>query len=448
MAGRRTNMNENALENGAKEKNGMEQLWRHRDTCRLCQSPEVEIAIPLHPIPLSTPNMCLPDADAMTRERAETERVPLDLYLCRRCGHLQLLDVIDPSIHYTNFRYKTSISVGLPEHFRIMASDVLAHAKSQTIPFVVEIGSNDGTLLRAFAECGARVLGVDPAQETAASATAAGIETLANFFSADLGAEIHRRYGPADIIVCNNTLANLDNLSDIIAGVKTVMAEDGVFVFETSYGADVVTKTLIDTVYHEYLSYFMVGPLALFLDANGLKLESADRIWTKGGSIRCRARFAASAQPPDVSVGALIAEEREAGLSSLSPYRAFSTRLSMLRRDLDAAIARAAPNGRLAAFGSSVGSVTLISQFGLDHRLSAVYDDNPLGTALAGNSRNIPITSGSALLQDQPEAVIILAWRYAERIMERHAKYLERGGRFISILPNVSVHEMHVLEPS
>ncbi len=412
----------------------MERFWRHRDTCRLCGSHDVEIAVPLRPIPLITPNMRLP-GEAVDAGRAEKERVPLDLYRCRTCGHLQLLDIIDPRVHYAGFRYKTSISVGLPEHFRVMAQEVTARAAAGPSPFVLEIGSNDGTLLRAFAEQGAQVLGIDPAQETARAATASGIETIADFFSAEAGADIRRRRGPADIVVCNNTLANLDDLSDIIAGVKAVLADDGLFVFETSYGADVATKTLIDTVYHEHLSYFMVGPLARFLDADGLTLESVDRIWTKGGSIRCHVRRTAAGRAPDASVAALIKAETEAGLFTPAPYAAFSARLEQARRELDAMIAAAAPTGRLAAFGASVGSVTLISQFGLGGRLSAVYDDNPLDAALVGDGGDIPIKPGAALTDDRPEAVVILAWRYAEPIMKRHAAYTAAGGRFILMPP-------------
>jgi len=416
----------------------MVDIWHHRGACRLCSSPRVERVVPLNSIPMSTPNLGMPGDEALARSIAR-ERVPLDLYLCAECGLLQLLDIIDPAVLYTNFRYTTSISVGLPEHFRAMAAEVSERAGLEAGDLVLEIGSNDGTLLRAFAERGQRVLGVDPAVKAAQAATAAGVETLGTFFTKDLGRRIRSDHGAARVVICNNTLANIDEPGDLIEGVKTVLAEDGLFVFETSYGADVVAKTLIDTVYHEHLSYFTVAPLERFFAANGLDLVAVERIWTKGGSIRGFAQPAGGPRRRDPSVDALIAEETAAGLRTVAPYRSFRARLDRLRSDLTEIIGRAAPEGRLAAFGASVGGVTLISQLGLEDRLRNLYDDAPMSDALpTGEARNIPIKPSSALYEDRPEAVVILAWRYADRIAARHARYLDEGGRFLLPLPDVS----------
>src|SRR5262245_42098586 len=153
----------------------MNAFFSKRNTCRLCGSRAVEIAVPLSPIPVATPNI---DLAAVSRQHAGVAgvAVPMDLYLCRDCGHLQILDVIDPDIQYTNFKYVTSISLGLPEHFRKLADELLTSTGAGAGALVVEIGSNDGTLLRAFKERGLKVLGIDPARETARRATDSGIE--------------------------------------------------------------------------------------------------------------------------------------------------------------------------------------------------------------------------------------------------------------------------------
>ena len=228
----------------------MKPLFYHRTTCRLCWSSAVEAVVPLAPIPVATPNIGL-SAKGAEGDGIATALAPLDLYLCRRCGHLQLLDIIDPEVQYTHFAYTTSISLGLTEHFGRMADTVIARAKLAPGSLVVEIGSNDGTLLRFFKERGMKVLGIDPARATALRATAEGIETLPTFFTTQLADKIRRRApGPAAVIRSNNTFANLDDLDDPTQGIRRLLADDGLFVFETQHGADVIRRMLIDTIHY------------------------------------------------------------------------------------------------------------------------------------------------------------------------------------------------------
>src|SRR5262249_13011916 len=152
-------------------------------------------------------------------------------------------------------KYVTTISVGLPEHFRKSADEILACAGLPQVGCVLEIGSNDGTLLRAFGERGWEILGIDPAKKAAEMACCRGVPTIVGFFNGTTARDIRRRIGGAAIVVANNTLANIDNLDEVAEGLNTVLSADGVFVFETSYGASVVCKTLLDTVYHEHLCY-------------------------------------------------------------------------------------------------------------------------------------------------------------------------------------------------
>jgi SAM-dependent methyltransferase len=409
--------------------------FHHRSSCRLCHSKDVEIVVPLAPIPIATPNV---DLEAAKAKHAEVGgvAVPLDLYLCRACGHLQLLDVVDPEVQYRNFLYTTSISLGLPEHFQQLARDVLARIGTEGL--VLEIGSNDGTLLRAFKEQGCRVLGIDPAQKIAERATAAGLPTLPLFFNAATAADIRGTHGTARAVICNNTFANLDDLDDVIAGIRAILAEDGIFVFETSYGADVVTNTLIDTVYHEHLSYFMVRPLERFFTAHGLDLFDVQRMWTKGGSLRGFVQHRGGARPRSAAVAAMIAEEQALGLDRDAPFRRFRDKLSNIRQTLAGYGEAARKSGRpFVGYGASVGSVTLIQQFGLAASMSFLVDDKPLGPELHLPGCALRIELPTALYEHKPEHVVILAWRYAGPIIAKHQKFLESGGKFVIPLPEI-----------
>jgi SAM-dependent methyltransferase len=364
--------------------------------------------------------------------------VPMDLYLCRECGHLQILDVIDPDIQYTHFRYTTSISLGLPEHFRKLADELIGSTGAKPGSLVVEIGSNDGTLLRAFQERGLNVLGIDPAQGTALRATEAGITTLATFFTSKLAAEIAKKHGHAAIVVANNTMANIDDLADLALGIERLLAPDGVFVFETSYGADVVEKFLIDTVYHEHLSYFMVRSLVDFFRRHGLELYDVQHIWTKGGSLRGFVKHAQDTRPVTPAVTAMADHERALGLDEMTPYHRFAAHIDGVRTQIDTIIADHRRRGeKIAGYGASVGTVTLMQQFGLGSVLDFIADDNPLTEAIIGPGYRVPVLPPAALDERKPSLVVILAWRYAEPIKQKNLHYVQNGGRFVVLLPDV-----------
>lgn len=417
----------------------MKPLFRHRDDCRLCHSAAVEKVVPLAPIPVATPNIgTAPDGGQLA---LATALAPLDLYLCRECGHLQLMDVIDPAVQYNNFAYTTSISLGLTEHFGHMADDVIKCAGLAPGALIVEVGSNDGTLLRFFKERGMRVLGIDPARAIAQRATREGIETLAAFFTAELAHSIRAEHGAAAAIISNNTFANLDDLDDPTAGIRGLLAEDGLFVFETQHGADVVHRMLIDTVYHEHQSYFLVGPLAAFFAGHGMELIAVEHLITKGGSIRGYVQLASGSRRPDGSVARVAAQEAADGLMRPQAYQHFVAQLAALRVRMASAMEAEAEAGQMVAgYGASVGTVTLINQFELGRRLGFIVDDKPLTDALVGPGYHIPVLPSGALYESKADLVVILAWRYAELIMAKHRRFIDGGGRFAVPWPEFSVH--------
>lgn len=418
----------------------MKPLFYHRTTCRLCQSGAVEAVVPLAPIPVATPNIGL-SAKGVEGDSIATALAPLDLYLCRHCGHLQLLDIIDPEVQYTHFAYTTSISLGLTEHFSRMADTVIARAKLAPGSLVVEVGSNDGTLLRFFKERGMKVLGIDPARATALRATAEGIETLPTFFTTQLADKIRAEHGPASVIISNNTFANLDDLDDPTDGIRRLLADDGLFVFETQHGADVIRRMLIDTIYHEHLSYFLVGPLVPFFARHGIEFFAAEHLTMKGGSIRGYCQLVGGPHRPDGTIAGMTAEEAADGLTKPETYRNFVDRLTGLRADLSRIFMTKAKAGRrIAGYGASVGTVTLITQFDLGRSLEMVFDDKPLAEALLGPGYRIPVLPAAALYETHPDLVVILAWRYAKPIMAKHHRFIESGGRFVVPWPTFSVH--------
>lgn len=209
----------------------MKPLYRPLAQCILCRSAALEVVVPLAPIPIATPTFAVPEH--LRGSQDAFAAAPLYLVLCQECGHLQTSHVIDPAFSYSNYVYRTASSLGLVDHFRGLADRVRERLAPPAGALVVEIGSNDGSLLRFFQDRGHKVLGVDPAEKIAAQATAAGIPTWARFFDAGVAAEIVAKAGPATIAIANNVIANVEDVGVFARGLDGLLTNDDVFVFET-----------------------------------------------------------------------------------------------------------------------------------------------------------------------------------------------------------------------
>jgi SAM-dependent methyltransferase len=365
---------------------------------------------------------------------------PMDLVMCGVCGLAQLPDVVDPELLYRDYIYNTSISLGLVQHFDRYAEAVIARLAPKPQSLVVDIGSNDGTLLKGFKSRGMRVLGVDPAIEAGRMANEAGIETLSTFFTTELGKELRSERGPASVVTANNVFANIDNLEDLMAGVAALLARDGTFVFETGYFPDLARQRIIDNIYHEHLSYYSVIPLARFFPRFGMKLVGVDHEPTKGGSIRGFVQFD---EVPDAVVPGqkfeLMAHEAADGFDKPARLQGFAEGLERVRRDLIALVADLRRQGRtVAGYGASVGVTTLLYYFDLGGSLPFLVDDNPVRHGRFTPGHHIPVLPSDALYDRKADDVLLLAWRYAEPIMKRHERLRGAGGRFILPLPEIS----------
>lgn len=416
----------------------MSELVHVRETCRLCNSTDIIRSIPLAAVPIVSPNVGT-ETDAQGNPITRVV-APLDNYLCRDCGLIQLVHVVAPALIYRNYRYRTAVSVGLADHFLGLADAVCERIGLSPGDHVVEFGSNDGTLLGFFKERGARVTGIDPAEGIAREATARGIPTIADFFSEALAREVRDREGSARAIVANNAMANIDDLGTILRGIKELLASDGLFAFETQYALDVFERTLLDVIYHEHISCFSVTPVIRALGAYGLEVVDAERIPTKGGSVRFWVAHRDGPYPVAARVGELMVLEEKVGLHDPAYHQRFADKIQDLKRDLHDLIDEARTSGRpVAAFGTSVGCAALLHQLELESALDMLFDDTPFKERLEGPGYDLPVYRGAELAARAPALTIILAWRYAEPIMSKQKDYVAAGGRFAIPLPSLSV---------
>ena len=386
-----------------------------------------------------------PPANAFVAEEdlsAEQSRFPLDLYFCGGCTHVQLLDVVDPGLLFENYVYVSGTSPVFVKHFEDYAEQVIARFGPDPGSLVVDIGSNDGTLLAAFKSRGLGVLGVDPAREIARLASDSGIETIANFFTPALAREIRENHGAAGVVAANNVFAHADDLKGVVDGVRSLLAPDGVFVFEVSYLADVIEKTLFDTVYHEHLAYHSLKPLVRFFADAGMELFAAERVDTHGGSLRGMAGLAGGPHRADGSIDRLIGLEDDLKLDRAETFLGFQRRIDELGADLGRLVSGIKAEGKsIAGFGAPAKATTLMHHFSIGaDTLDFIVDDSPLKQGLYTPGHHIPVLPPEALYDRRPDYVMVLAWNFARPIMEKHSAFLDAGGHFIVPLPELRTH--------
>lgn len=417
--------------------------YSERRLCGLCSSESLTEVMALEPTPLAN--------EFVRTERAseKQEKIPLTLSQCVSCGHYQLIEIVEPKTLFENYVYVSGTSAAFVEHFQKLAQSCAERFALSESSLIVDIGSNDGTLLKQFQKLGkTEILGIDPAVEIAKEARMSGVPTLQGFFTKSLGRELCQQYGPAKLITATNVFAHMAGLRDFVTGVECLLDRDGVFVFEVSYFASVVDKLLFDTIYHEHLSYHTATPLIRFFEGVGLKLFDAEVVPTHGGSLRgyvCRKGLNVTISS---RLSDLLAMEKLTGGYSPQPserpvsierMRRFKARICEQAKKVRERLEELKTEGlKIAGYGAPAKLTTLMHEFKLNPAFfEFIVDDSPWKQGLLTPGMLIPVVHPSKLLTDKPDVAVVFAWNFAQSIVERNQFFLERGGRFLVPLPEL-----------
>jgi len=409
-------------------------LIKKRSNCRLCLSPDVKMIYAMPHCPPVDNYRFADDPDI------DLPGFPMDLYMCQSCGHAQLLDVVDPDILFGNYIYTSSSSPDLNDHFTAYANTLVQYAGLGDGDLVVDIGSNDGLLLSKFLSHGVRVVGIDPAAEVAKQAIAKGIPTVVSFINETACDSVRKDYGLANVVCANNVFSHSDDLIGFAKCVKSLLKDDGLFVFEVSYLRDLVENKVIDYVYHEHLAHHSIKALKSFFDSLDMTLIDVQRVVVKGGSIRCFASNQASRWAEKQIIGDMIAEEESRALYDPDTY-------SELKREMDAIGDRARAvlktevdaGKKVASYGASATATVINHMYDLNELFSFIVDDNAGRQGRLSPGFKTPVVSSDMLCDTMPSMTFISAWRFADMIIQRNQQYLEKGGRFIVPLPDFRI---------
>lgn len=400
------------------------------DRCRSCGSSDLATVLDFGETPL---------ADRLVRpDSTEEEYVaPLTLVHCNGCGLCQIRETVTPRILFgADYPYYSSVSPALMQHFADSARAIIAAEELGPGDLVVEAASNDGYMLRTFREAGIGVLGIDPADGPVRVAREKGIDTIHDFFGAALADRIRAEGRKARVFLANNVLAHVADVNDFVAGIAKLLADDGIAVIEAPYLLDLLDGGAFDTIYHQHLLYLSITSLLPLFERHGLHLNDVERVWVHGGSLRL---FVSRREGRTDRLDALIAEEERRRIRDVAVYADFLTRIERLGTETRAVLDRLLSEGRtIAGYGAAAKATTLMHMFGIGRReLAFIADRSTWKQGLAMPVTRVPILSPEALEQDPPDAILLLAWNFADEIIAQNASYLANGGRFIVPVPQV-----------
>jgi dTDP-4-dehydrorhamnose reductase len=412
---------------------------KDQSACRVCGSRTLYRYLDLGATPLA--NSYVKKEDLSSHEFKEE----LALQVCTTCGLSQLTKVVHPDLMFKNYLYVSSTTETFRKHCEEMAATTARVAGAREGDLVMDIASNDGCLLSKYQAIGMRVVGVDPAENLAREANAAGIPTLNVYWSSSIANDVASRFGRPKIITATNVFAHVDDVHEFVNGVQSCLARKGIFVIECPYALDFLEKNEFDTAYHEHLSYIGITPLVRLMNMHGMEVFDVEYFQDlHGGTIRTYV-CAHGDYPVGTRVRQHIDREAQYGITAEAPYKAFGERVRLNKQQLMALIHRERKAGKVIwAYGASAKGNTLVNFFEItDRDVPVAIDDNPKKWEYFTPGGHLRITGIEELSKSKVDYLLLLAWNFQKEIISRCTAANYRGGFILpvpvpTILPSSS----------
>ena len=361
---------------------------------------------------------------------------------CGACKMFQIVEQPDPDkMFHEHYAFYSSTSRYMQAHFERYANFVIGEALNGCPdPFVVELGSNDGIMLRHFKDRGLRHLGIEPSSNVADVARERGVQTISKFFNPALADEIVAKHGHADAILAANVMCHIPDINGVGAGVQRLLAPGGVFIFEDPYLGDMIAKTSYDQIYDEHVFIFSAMSVQRAFAPHGLDLVDVMSQVTHGGSMRYM--FAAKgSRPVAPRVEELLAKERAQGLDRADTYRRFKENCEKSRAGLMQALETLRREGkRVVGYGATSKSTTVTNYCGITpEHVEFISDTTPIKQGKLSPGAHIPVKPYTEFTKEYPDCALLFAWNHAAEIREKEQSFIAAGGQWLVYVPEVKI---------
>ena len=405
--------------------------------CKVCGSIDILEFLDLGMMPIA--NGILKKEDLNKKEF----KYRLKAGFCNNCKMVQLLHLV-PYEKYivpqengkTHYVYVSSMSKVMTQHFADFANEIQERFLKDN-DLVIEIGSNDGIMLQAFDQNKTKVLGIEPSDNVADMAKEKGIETIAKFFSEKLCKKIVKEKGKAKAILSANVILNIIDLHDLIKGVKELLTDDGVFVFEDPYIVEILKKAAYDQFYDEHIYYFSLHSLSNLFKMYGMEIFDAKEQSVHGGSMRIYARKINKEKPISDNVKKYLSKEKEIGIDTTKPYEKFEEKVNKTKEELINLFKKIkSENKRIVGYGAASKGNVIMNFCGIRNDvIEYISDSTPTKQGMFTPGTHVPIVPPEKFHNDNPDYTIIFPWNLAEEIMSKEQEYKTKGGKFIIPVP-------------
>lgn len=404
--------------------------------CRVCNNP-IKPFMSFGPMPI---------ANGFLEEEAFASEYffEMEVAFCEHCGSFQLVEQPDAKrMFHENYAFFSSLSKHMQMHFKAYAELVIDRVfKGRVDPFVVELGSNDGIMLRHFKEASYRHLGIEPSENVADVARAQGIKTVSEFFNLELAERIVSEHGQADAVICANVMCHIPDINGVAAGMAKLLKSDGVLMFEDPYLGDMIAKSSYDQIYDEHVFIFSATSVSWAFDKHGLELIDVLPQTTHGGSMRYVLAPKGS-HAVSHKVGELMAKERAQGLHEAKTYEQFKRNCEASRAKLVGLLEKLRAEGkRVVGYGATSKSTTVLNYCGIDSRhIEFISDTTPIKQGKFSPGAHIPVKPLENFKLNPPDYALLFAWNHAAEIFEKEGAFRAGGGKWITYVPQVGVLE-------
>jgi SAM-dependent methyltransferase len=408
-------------------------VYKRRNNCRVCGGKEIFSFIDFGAMPLA--------GDFRPKEMlVNTKFYPMDLAVCLECSLVQIPNVVSSEIIFSDYRYLSSITKTLMQHFNSYAKLLKNSVLPEKLPFVVEFGCNDGILLKPLKELGIKALGVDAAENIVGIAREKGLDVVQGYFGSIVAKDILCSHGKADVITASNVFAHINDIHEVMEGVKVLLADEGVFIVEVHYIGDLLEDFQFDTVYHEHLCYYSLTAIQYLFEKHGLIITNVQKLPMHGGAIRVFSkRITSNETKVNPRVVEMLKLEAQWGLKEKSTYIEFGKNVIKYREELQLVIKNRIESGRtICAYGAAGRATILLNYCGFDsHIIDYIVDESPSRIGRYVPGVNIPILDRETFSKKPSDDCLITAWNYQDEIIEKENNFISAGGVFIVPLPKI-----------